>query len=72
MSAVVNPAGWVIWNTGDERTGGVELGEYDNTGAGSVGTRAAFAMELNQPVEMEEVLGSGYQTAAWVDLAYLS
>ena len=70
MTSVVNPAGWRVWNTGDERTGHVVFGEYANTGAGAAGTRAAFATKLAAPVSMASVLGSGYASAAYYDAAY--
>ncbi len=28
MSSVVNPAGWQVWNKGDERTSDVLFGEF--------------------------------------------
>lgn len=71
MSAVINSAGWAIWNTGDERTATAEFGEYGNTGAGSSGTRASFAKKLSKPVAIADVLGSGYQSASWFDASYL-
>lgn len=72
LSSVINPGGWRIWNTGDERTGNVLFGEFGNTGAGAVGTRADFATELASAVKMEMVLGDGYAGAAWFDGGYFS
>ncbi|KAJ4287863.1 hypothetical protein N0V88_007576 [Collariella sp. IMI 366227] len=48
LSAVVNGAGWKIWNTGDERTDHVVFGEYGNSGDGAKGTRASFAKKLGE------------------------
>ncbi|GIZ39949.1 hypothetical protein CKM354_000331000 [Cercospora kikuchii] len=72
MTNVINPAGWRIWNTGDERTDQVTFGEYANTGAGSQGTRASFSTKLSSPISISTVLGSGYASASWVDTAYLN
>ena len=71
MSSVINPAGWKIWNTGDERTSNVYFGEYGNTGAGASGTRASFATKMSKPVTIDAVLGSGYASAAFYDAAYM-
>ncbi|KAK1759613.1 pectinesterase [Echria macrotheca] len=71
MSSVINPAGWRIWNSGDERTGNVMFAEYGNTGPGAQGTRASFATKLSAPVTMDAVLGSGYANAVWFDASYL-
>lgn len=46
--------------------------EYNNSGAGSEGTRASFASNLNEPVLITEVLGSDYEDMAYVDPAYLA
>ncbi|KAK4507423.1 hypothetical protein PRZ48_001158 [Zasmidium cellare] len=71
LSDVINSAGWKIWNDDDPRTDGVEFGEFENTGAGSEGTRADFATKLSAAVKIEEVLGSDYADASWVDVSYL-
>jgi len=70
ISAVINPAGWKIWNNGDERTGNVLFGEYRNTGPGASGNRASFSRQLGEPVAMATVLGSGYSGAAYYDGSY--
>ncbi|KXX73931.1 Pectinesterase [Madurella mycetomatis] len=72
MTGVVNPAGWRVWNNGDERTGNVLFGEYANTGAGASGNRAFFATRLSSPVTMSTVLGGGYSSAAYFDGTYLA
>lgn len=71
MSAVINSAGWHIWNTGDERTDGVTFGEYANTGTGASGTRASFAEKLSSAVSISTVLGSSYSSAGYYDSSYL-
>lgn len=71
LSEVINAAGWHIWNTGDERTGNVLFGEYENSGEGASGTRASFATELGESVGIETVLGSGYAAEGWVDGGFL-
>ncbi|KAM7188620.1 Pectin lyase fold/virulence factor [Naviculisporaceae sp. PSN 640] len=71
MSSVINPAGWRIWNNGDERTSNVFFGEYGNTGPGASGTRASFARKLNSPVKIADILGGGYASAGWYDGAYI-
>jgi pectinesterase len=70
MSNVIKPAGWSIWNSGDERTDKVEYGEYNNSGDGAKGTRASFAKKLSSAVSISSILGSGY--TSWVDTSYLS
>ncbi|KAK4099226.1 carbohydrate esterase family 8 protein [Parathielavia hyrcaniae] len=62
MSDVVNPAGWAIWNSGDERTGNVTYGEFKNSGKGARGTRADFSTKLGSAVSISEILGSDYKT----------
>ncbi|KAI3402011.1 hypothetical protein diail_3985 [Diaporthe ilicicola] len=71
MSAVINSAGWHIWNTGDERTDHVLFGEYGNTGAGASGARASFATKLSSPMAISTILGSSYASAGYYDAAYL-
>lgn len=71
MTDVINSAGWKIWSEDDPRTDGVEFGEFENTGAGSEGTRADFATTLSAAVAIEDVLGSDYADASWVDVSYL-
>jgi pectinesterase len=72
LSDIINSAGWSIWNVGDERTDHVSFGEYDNTGDGSVGTRASFSSQLSEPVAIADVLGSDWESAYWVDSSYVS
>lgn len=68
LSAVINDAGWHIWNTGDERTDNVLFGEYDNTGDGAWNSgRASFATQLSSAVSITTILGS----TSWVDSSYL-
>jgi pectinesterase len=69
LGRVVNPAGWAIWNVGDERTDEVVYGEFKNKGPGAKGERAAFAVELGEEVAVETVLGDGYE--GWVDGKFL-
>lgn len=71
LSAVINRAGWHIWNVGDERTSSVTFAEYGNTGAGAVGPRASFSTTLSKPVNIDSVLGSGYATAGYFDGSYM-
>jgi pectinesterase len=70
MTNVINGAGWVKWNTGDDRTDKVEFGEFGNSGDGSKGTRAGFSKKLGAAVGIATVLGSDYKS--WVDTTYLS
>ncbi|KAK4232526.1 putative pectinesterase [Podospora fimiseda] len=72
LSSVINSAGWKIWNNGDPRTSNVYFGEYGNSGAGASGTRASFATKMSRPVTIDAVLGSGYQSAAFYDAAYMN
>ena len=71
LSRVVNSAGWAIWNIGDERTDQVVYGEFKNKGPGAKGERAAFARELEGEVEVETVLGVGWEGDGYVDRKYL-
>ncbi|KAK3114542.1 hypothetical protein LTR53_007034 [Teratosphaeriaceae sp. CCFEE 6253] len=72
MTDVVNAAGWIEWSSSDPRTDHVTLAEYDNSGAGSEGTRASFASTLSEPIAITDVLGSDYASASWVDTSYIS
>lgn len=65
LGAVVNSAGWSIWNTGDERTDQVFYREYGNTGTGASGTRK-FSSKLSAPVTLANVIGS----TSWIDMNY--
>jgi pectinesterase len=69
LSNIVNPQGWSIWNTGDDRTDHVSYGEYKNTGDGAK-TKRSFGKILSAAVSISEVLGSDYKN--WVDGSYLS
>jgi len=71
MSRVIDPAGWAIWNVGDERIDEVSYGEFGNKGPGAKGERAAFARELEAPVQVETVLGEGFAGDKYVDSRYL-
>ncbi|OLN86392.1 Pectinesterase 4 [Colletotrichum chlorophyti] len=71
MSAVINSAGWKIWNDNDPRTSNVLFGEYQNTGIGSQGTRANFSKKLSSAMAITDVLGSSYTKAGYFDAAYL-
>ncbi|KAK3401596.1 pectin lyase fold/virulence factor [Sordaria brevicollis] len=71
MTNVINPAGWKIWNTGDERTSNVQFTEYANTGAGASGTRASFSKKLGSAVQIQSVLGSSYASQAYYDASYM-
>ncbi|KKY35608.1 putative pectinesterase [Diaporthe ampelina] len=71
LSAVINSAGWRIWNTGDERTDHVTFGEYGNTGTGASGTRASFATKLSSPVAITTILGSNYASLGFYDAEYM-
>lgn len=72
MTDVINSAGWIEWSSSEPNTEHVTFAEYDNTGAGADGTRASFATKLSEPVAIADVLGSGYETATFVDTAYIS
>jgi len=75
LSDVVNPAGWSIWNGGDEQTSNVTYEEYANYGPGSFpteGPRANFSVQIDQPRTIDFILGEGYRDEWWVDTSYLS
>lgn len=67
MSAVINKAGWAVWQKADTRTTDVSYSEYKNTGTGAAGPRASFAKTLGSAVSMSSILGG----AAWVDHNYV-
>lgn len=66
LGAVVNSAGWSVWNSGDERTDQVTFREYGNTGTGASGTRAKFSSKLSAAVTLANVIGS----TSWIDMNY--
>ncbi|KAK5120527.1 hypothetical protein LTR85_006182 [Meristemomyces frigidus] len=72
MTDVINSAGWSEWSSSEPNTEHVTFAEYDNSGAGSEGTRASFATTLSEAVDITDILGSDYESAAYVDTAYLS
>ena len=71
LSKVISPAGWAIWNVGDDRTNQTYFAEFENKGAGAQGQRANFTQEIESPVAIETVLGSDYASAVYVDKQYL-
>jgi pectinesterase len=70
MSAVINAAGWSVWNKDDTRTAHVSYGEYQNKGAGASGTRA-FSKSLSSPVSISTILTSSYASKGYYDAAYM-
>lgn len=68
MSDVINSAGWAPWREGDD-TSTVYYGEYGNTGAGAQGPRVDWAVAMDAPVSISEVLGS-YESEGWFDASY--
>lgn len=71
LSKVISPAGWSVWNVGDERLENITFAEYGNKGPGAKGERASFAEELEAPVAIETVLGEGWRGEKYVDLKFL-
>jgi pectin methylesterase-like acyl-CoA thioesterase len=74
LGDIINPAGWSIWNVGQERTSNVTFAEYENYGPGSYpteGPRANFSEQLPEAITREQVLGTGYEKEWWVDTSYL-
>ncbi|PWY75030.1 pectinesterase pmeA [Aspergillus heteromorphus CBS 117.55] len=69
MTDVINALGWTEWSTSEPNTEYVTFEEYDNTGAGSEGTRASFSSKISTPYTISTILGSDY--ADWVDTTYL-
>ncbi|KAK4547373.1 hypothetical protein LTR36_001029 [Oleoguttula mirabilis] len=72
MTDVINSAGWSEWSTSTSNTEDVTFAEYDNSGAGSKGTRASFATKLSEAIAIKSILGSSYESATYVDTSYLS
>ncbi|KAH7184815.1 pectin lyase fold/virulence factor [Fusarium flagelliforme] len=71
MSAVIHPAGWSIWNKGEENTGHVQFNEFGNTGAGSTGQRASFSKKLGSAVSISSVLTGSYTSKGFYDGSYM-
>lgn len=71
MTNVIHPAGWRIWNNGDERISNAAFTEFANTGVGASGTRASFSKKLGSEVKIESVLGSGFREMGWFDGGYM-
>lgn len=71
MTNVINSAGWSDWSSSSPNTDHVTFEEYGNTGAGASGTRASFSNKISSPVTIASVLGSSYESATYVDTAYL-
>jgi pectinesterase len=71
LSKVINPAGWGIWNVGDDRTNATYFAEYENKGPGAQVQRANFSREIGGPIAIETVLGADYARAKYVDRKYL-
>ncbi|KAJ7125788.1 carbohydrate esterase family 8 protein, partial [Mycena crocata] len=71
MGALINSAGWEIWNTATPNTAAVTFAEFASTGAGAGGTRASFSKKLssNTGFMAADVLGSNW--TSWVDQAYV-
>ncbi|KAL0636222.1 hypothetical protein Q9L58_004783 [Maublancomyces gigas] len=70
LSAVINSAGWSVWNTDDVNTEFVYFREFKNTGTGASGTRAGFSSFLSAAEPITTLFGSSY--TSWVDTSYLS
>lgn len=70
LSTIINGAAWSKWSNSASVPDKVVFEEYDNSGAGSAGTRASFATKASEPVVITTILGSDY--ARWVDVTYLS
>lgn len=71
MTAVINSTGWSVWDAADERLDWVFFGEYGNTGAGAVGTRANFSTAMDAPLPIASVLGANYTSAIYYDASYM-
>ncbi|KAH8813954.1 pectin lyase-like protein [Flagelloscypha sp. PMI_526] len=67
LDSNIQPAGWSIWNVGDERLDNITFGEYRNSGPGSHGVRANFSTELRHPISIKTVLDWNYTVWANVD-----
>lgn len=72
MSNVINPLGWSIWSSSDERTVNTTYAEYGNSGDGAAGPRATWAKTLDAPIDITEILGAEYATQMWYDAAYMA
>lgn len=70
LSDAINGAGWSGWSNSQPNTGHVLFGEYENSGAGSIGKRASFATALSTSVVIADILNDEYES--WVDYGYLS
>ncbi|CAN8103470.1 unnamed protein product [Discula destructiva] len=72
ISDVINAAGWAAWSSSEPNTDHVTFATYDNSGDGaSDAYSASFATTLSSALEIGDVLGSDYASAAWYDAAYM-
>lgn len=68
MSEVINDAGWKVWSEGDD-TSNIYYGEFENTGPGAEGERVDWAVAMDAPIAIGDLLGS-YESAGWFDASY--
>ncbi|KAL1306863.1 hypothetical protein AAFC00_005514 [Neodothiora populina] len=71
MTDAINSAGWAEWNPTTPNTADATFEEYNNSGAGSEGTRASFSKKISKAIAITTVLGSNYASASYVDSSYL-
>ncbi|TID21475.1 pectin methylesterase [Venturia nashicola] len=67
LGAVINSAGWSVWQKADTRTDKVTYLEYNNRGPGAAGTRATFAKKASSAIP----IGTLFPSTSWIDSAYL-
>lgn len=70
LGDVINAKGWSPWNSQDSPNS-TYYREFNNSGPGTTGPRATWAGYLDQPVNIEDILGDGFKSEWWVDASYL-
>lgn len=71
ISDAVAPPGWAVW-TNTTSTAEVVFQEFNNTGNGTdAASRVSFSTQRHAALTIEDVLGAGYASEAWIDTAYL-
>lgn len=74
LGPVINPAGWSIWDPGNDQKNHVFYGEYHNYGPGSIleeDPRANFSQELRKPLTIHEIFGRDFTNEWRVDIEYM-
>ncbi|CZT43998.1 related to pectinesterase precursor [Rhynchosporium secalis] len=73
LGSNVNASGWSQWNATLPNTEFSFLAEFNNSGPGAEKSgRAAFARQLDAPIDITSILGASWKSSSYVDLSYMS